>query len=207
MWTNLILGATFGFAAAVQPGPFQTYLVGETVSRGWRRTVPAAFAPLCSDIPVIAAALFVLSRIPDGLVRFLHLGGACFLFYLSVHAFRTWRRYDPERPQARATERSTFLRAVVVNLLNPNPWLGWSLVLGPLFRAGYAESPSQGFALIVGFYATMVCCLLGLVALLASARRLGARFNKALLGLSVAGLAGFGLYQLWLGLGGTAAGG
>lgn len=34
MWTYLVLGAGFAFAAAVQPGPFQTYLIGETIARG-----------------------------------------------------------------------------------------------------------------------------------------------------------------------------
>jgi threonine/homoserine/homoserine lactone efflux protein len=207
VWTDFILGATFGFAAAVQPGPFQTYLVSETVSRGWRRTLPAAFAPLCSDVPVVVITMLVLSRVPAELLRFLHFGGAIFLLHLSLHAFRTWRSYDPAQPPTAATGRSTFLRAVFVNFLNPNPWLGWSLVLGPLFLAGSAESPLRGVGLVVGFYGTMVCCLLGLVALLAYARRLGAWFSRATLGLSGVALACFGLYQLWLGLAGPASGG
>lgn len=30
---HLILGASYGFGAAVQPGPFQAYLVTETIER------------------------------------------------------------------------------------------------------------------------------------------------------------------------------
>lgn len=40
MWKYLILGVTFAFAAAVQPGPFQTYLVTETMSRRWHKPTP-----------------------------------------------------------------------------------------------------------------------------------------------------------------------
>lgn len=46
MTTYLILGITYAFAAAMQPGPFQTYVIAQTLSRGWKRTLPAAFAPL-----------------------------------------------------------------------------------------------------------------------------------------------------------------
>jgi len=200
MWTYLILGATFAFAAAVQPGPFQTYLVAETMSRGWRRTLPAAFAPLLSDAPIIVLALLVLSRIPEGMVRFLHLAGALFLFYLSYSAFRTWRTFDPDHALEATTGHRTLFKAATVNLLNPNPWLGWSLVMGPLFLEGYRETPAHGVAMLVGFYGTMVGCLIGLIALFAFARKLGPRVNKVTLGLSVIALACFGIYQLWLGI-------
>ncbi len=76
MWSQLILGAGFAFAAAMQPGPTQSYLLSATMSRGWRRTIPAALAPLLSDAPIFVIAVFVLSRMPSAFMRLLHLGGA-----------------------------------------------------------------------------------------------------------------------------------
>ena len=61
----LFLGMTYAFAAAVQPGPFQAYLISQTISNGWRSTLPAAFAPLLSDGPIILVVLLVLSRMPS----------------------------------------------------------------------------------------------------------------------------------------------
>ena len=46
MLTFLLQGLTLGFAAGAQPGPFQTYLISQTLSQGWRRAWIAAFAPL-----------------------------------------------------------------------------------------------------------------------------------------------------------------
>ena len=63
----LILGITYAFTAAVQPGPFQTYLISQTLSNGWRSTLPAAIAPLLSDGPIIILVLLVLSRMPGWL--------------------------------------------------------------------------------------------------------------------------------------------
>ena len=200
MWTQLILGAGFAFAAAVQPGPFQTFLVGETLVRGWRRTLPAAFAPLLSDGPIFAVAVLALSRVPESAVRGLHLAGALFLFYLAWGAYRTWRRFDPDRPPQAEGGHATLLKAAFVNFLNPNPWLGWTLVMGPLFLEGWRQAPSHGIALVAGFYGMMVLSLAGLITLFAFARRLGPRVNRITLGLSVVALAGFGVYQLWLGL-------
>ncbi len=200
MWSYLILGAGFAFAAAVQPGPFQTFLVSETLTRGWRRTVPAAFAPLLSDAPIVTIALLVLTRVPAGMVRFLHLAGAVFLFYLAWDAWRSWRRHDTNDEPEAAADRHTLFKAALVNFLNPNPWLGWSLVMGPMFLTGYREAPIRGIALIVGFYVTMIVCLIGLITLFAIARRLGPQVRRVTLGMSVFALAGFGVYQLWLGL-------
>jgi threonine/homoserine/homoserine lactone efflux protein len=200
MWTYLLAGAGFAFAAAVQPGPFQTYLLSEALARGWRRTLPAALAPVLSDAPIVAIALLVLVRVPGELVRFLHLAGAVFLFYLARGAWRAWRQNDLVGEPEPGSDRRTFLKATLVNFLNPNPWLGWTLVMGPMFLTGYREAPSRGIALIVSFYVTMVVCLVGLITVFASARRLDPKVQKVFQGLSVLALAGFGLFQLWLGI-------
>ena len=54
-------GIILGFAAAVQPGPFQTYIIAQTVRNGWRRSAVMAFAPLVSDGPIIVLALILFS--------------------------------------------------------------------------------------------------------------------------------------------------
>ena len=57
MYEYMILGITFAFAAAVQPGPLQTYIVSQTLTKGWKRTLPAMFAPVLSDGPIIILVL------------------------------------------------------------------------------------------------------------------------------------------------------
>lgn len=200
MLKYLLLGAGFAFAAAVQPGPFQAYLIHETLTRGWRRTLPAVLGPLISDAPIIVITLLLLSRVPDDLVRFLHLAGAVFLFFLAWGAFRSWRRAPEVQVALPSAGHRTLLKSALVNFLNPNPWLGWSLVMGPLYLEGVALSPLNGPALILGFYATMVVSLAGLIILVAQAGRLGPGVTRVTLGLSVLALALFGCYQLWLGV-------
>jgi threonine/homoserine/homoserine lactone efflux protein len=200
MIAYLVLGATYAFAAAVQPGPLLAYLASRAVADGWRRTVPAALAPVLSDGPIIVLVLTVLSHVPDRLMVALRCGGGLFLLYLSVTAFQAWRRYDETIGNDSGSPRRSLLGATIVNLLNPGPYLGWSLVLGPLLLKGWRETPANGAALVVGFYATMVISLAGIILLFAKARRLGPRVGRALVGVSVVALACFGCYQLWMGI-------
>jgi threonine/homoserine/homoserine lactone efflux protein len=194
----LILGFTFGIAAAAQPGPLQTYIISQTFTNGWRRTLPASFAPLISDIPIIILVLFLLSQVPSWLIQFLHLAGALFLFYLTYDTYKTWKKYDVKKKAEAQSNQQTLFKAVLVNFLNPNPYLGWSLVMGPLFLKGYREAPINGTALIIGFYATLVVGIAGIIILFAFARNFGPKVVRIMLGISVVGLAFFGLYQLWL---------
>ncbi|MCX7707869.1 MAG: hypothetical protein N2204_07660, partial [Anaerolineae bacterium] len=89
----LLQGAGFGLAAAAQPGPFMAYLIGQTLAHGWRRTLPAALAPLISDGPIIALMLLVLTRLPDSFRVALYLAGGVFILYLAHGAYRNWRQY------------------------------------------------------------------------------------------------------------------
>jgi threonine/homoserine/homoserine lactone efflux protein len=195
----LIIGITYGFAAAAQPGPLQTYIISQTFTNGWRRTLPASFSPLLSDIPIILLVLFLLSQLPSWLIQFLHIAGALFLFYLAYDTYKTWKNFDANKRIETKSNQQTLFKAALVNFLNPNPYLGWSLVMGPLFLKGYNEAPINGFTLIIGFYATLVAGIAGIIILFAFTRNLGTKVVKIMLGISIIGLAFFGLYQLWMG--------
>ncbi len=206
MIAYLILGATYAFAAAAQPGPYQAYLVSRALSQGWRRTLPAALAPVASDVPIILVVVVLLSRLPLRLLAAFRFAGGLFLLYLAWEAWRAWRRAQAATPAAATSTPRTFLSAVAINFLNPNPWLGWSLVMGPLLLAGWRKAPADGVALLAGFYATLVAASGGIVALFAGAKRLGPRVARALVGASAAALALFGAWQLWYGAAGWLGG-
>jgi threonine/homoserine/homoserine lactone efflux protein len=200
MLTYLLLGATFGFAAVVQPGPMQAYLISQAASHGWRRTLPAAFAPVISDVPVIALTVLVLSRMPGWLTQWLRAAGGAFVLYLAFGAFKRWRAGDRAAAAQPPSTGRTLLQATTVNLLNPNPWIAWSLVLGPLLLKGWREAPSHGAGLLIGFYGVMVLGTASTIVLFGMAGKLGSGFSRILIGLSAAALAMFGCYLLWSGI-------
>jgi threonine/homoserine/homoserine lactone efflux protein len=86
-----------------------------------------------------------------------------------------------------------------VNLLNPNPYLSWSLVLGPLLLKGWREAHINGIGLAIGFYCSMILVNAAIILLFGAIRKSGLKVSRILIGISAVALAGFGLYQLWLG--------
>jgi threonine/homoserine/homoserine lactone efflux protein len=92
------------------------------------------------------------------------------------------------------------MHAALVNFLNPNPYLAWSLVMGPLLLKGWRETPLNGIALLVGFYTTMIVGSMGIIVLFASAKRFDFRVTRILIGLSAIALGCFGAYQLLSGI-------
>ena len=83
-----------------------------------------------------------------------------------------------------------------MNWLNPAPYLGWSLVLGPKALSAWSRNPAYAVALIAAFYATMVTTLALTILFLGATRFLGPRGRRTLLFLSAGTLAALGLFQL-----------
>jgi threonine/homoserine/homoserine lactone efflux protein len=200
MWLYVLQGIGYGFAAGVQPGPLQTYIISQTLLKGWRRTLPAAFAPLISDGPIIAICLFVLSQVPGWLQRILFIASGFFVLYLAYGAYQTWKNFDPNLPSPESGTQQSILKAALVNTLNPNPYIFWTLVTGPILLAGWRNTPVYGLGFLLGFYAMFILSLAAMILVFGTVRQLGPRINRILLGFSAVALFCFGLYQLWLGI-------
>ena len=200
MWLYLIQGIGYGFAAAAQPGPLQTYLISQSLTKGWRRALPAAFAPLISDGPIIVLCLLVLRQVPDSFKHVLYIVGGLFVLYLSYGAYKAWKNFDSNLPSTESGTQQSVLKAALVNILAPGAYIFWSLVTGPILITGWRVTPIFGIVFMLGFYITFVLCLMLVIFIFGTMQAFGQKFRRALVGISVAALFCFGLYQLWLGL-------
>ena len=196
----IIQGLALGFTAAVQPGPFMAYLITQTLSQGFRRTWIAAFAPLISDGPIITLALLVLVQMPEWLKRGLNIASGLFILYLAWSSFRQWRNFVSPEESVQTGNKQNMLKAAMMNALSPMPYIYWSLVTGPILISAWHESPIYGVGFMVSFYLVLIGGLLGILAVFGSARSLGSKVSRALLGVSVLALGVFGCIQLWRGV-------
>jgi len=196
MLKYILIGSGFAFAAAAQPGPLQAFYLSRVASSGWRRTLPASLAPLISDGPIAVLILLVLHRLPEGFEGFLKAAGGILLLYFAGRTFLEWRRGQGGTPIETHSAPRTLFQAVAVNLVNPGPYLGWSLVLGPLAIEAWQQTPVNAVALIVAFYVTMVLSLALFILLLGTTSFLGPRGRRGLLLASSVALAVLGVYQL-----------
>ena len=199
---SIVQGLGYGLAAAAQPGPFQTYVISRTLAHGWRRTLPAALAPLISDVPVIALSILLLRRVPAWFERVLNIAGGILVVYLAWRTFAAWRGLDGKPGHAGLGSSGGILGAALANLLSPGPWLFWTLVTGPLLVSAWRQNPALGIGFLLAFYAAMVGTLGALILLFGAAGHLGPRANRVLLVSSAIALVFFGAAQLWRGVGG-----
>jgi threonine/homoserine/homoserine lactone efflux protein len=198
----LLRGLILGGAAAAQPGPLQAFLLSLTARNGWRRTWPAALAPLISDGPILILVLFILARLPDNLLSFLQVAGGVFLLYLAWGAWQVFRS-GPMLPsdQSLARPQTNVLKAAMMNALSPAPYLFWAAIAGPILIEGWRESPAQGLAFLIGFYAALIGGLLLFIVFFGKAGSLDPRINRAMGAFSAVALLAFGLYQFTSGIG------
>ena len=196
----LIIGITYAFAAVVQPGPFQVFLLNQVLSKGWKKTLPAAFGPLISDLPVIVVTIFLLNYFPHKMISMLQVAGGLFLLYLAFSSYKTWKYYKSEQTTDLHSGQTTLMKAVIVNLLNPNPYIGWSVVLGPLFIKGWHESPMNGIILVVSFYFVLVSGMIATIIIFGTTGRFSTKVNRILIGITAIALACFGIYEIFVGL-------
>ncbi len=204
MVSYLIQGAALGFAAAAAPGAYQSYLITKTLHAGWRQAIVIALAPLISDPPIVLAVLLLLDQISDRWIDIISLFGGIFIFYMAWGIWQSLRKPEtPGRQTQTSDGRTNFhysapqsdnapagslaaqrwrilKRAVLMNMLSPGLYTFWIFVLGPLFLEGFAVSPFQGGAFLLGFYGVFISSLSALVLLFHQARRLGPRIVHAL---------------------------
>jgi threonine/homoserine/homoserine lactone efflux protein len=194
MLPYIVLGGGFGFAAGIQPGPLQAFLLARVAAVGWRRTLPACVAPVLSDGPIAALVLLILDQISARFQEILRAGGGVLLLYLAWNALRQLRR--SHAPVETPSAPRTVMQAVLVNILNPNPYIGWTLVLGPSAIAAWHENPLHAVALIGTFYGVIVGMLALFILLAGTARFLGPRGQRRLVAASAVVLAGLGVYLI-----------
>lgn len=147
---------------------------------------------MISDGPIVAAALFLVGQLSLRTQAALQVAGGCLLLTFAWTTLRQWR-HAGERRSPDSTPK-TLAEAVVVNLLNPHPYLSWTLILGPAVHAAWQRHPTHAIALVSSFYLTLVATLAGFVVVIGAAERVGEVGRRRLLGISGALLAGLGIY-------------
>lgn len=196
MLEYILFGGGYALAAAIQPGPLQAYFLSSVAQKGWKRTLPASLSPLLSDGPIAILVLFVINRFPENVGRVLQGAGGIFLIYLAWKSYRQWQQQDSESSEDSNPIPGTLLQAAMVNLLNPHPYLGWSLVLGPAVLLAWKQDPLNAAALLIAFYATMTIVLALTILLFGTTQMLGQKGRRTLILISSLLLAMLGIYQL-----------
>lgn len=197
-------GAALGVSAAASPGPLQTLLVSETLLGGIKRSAPITLAPLITDLPIIVVMLVILKQLPPIAVRLLGLGGGLFVVYLAWGLWQQWRAGAGQTfraAEAAVSPWATLRKGALTNLINPNPYLFWGLVGGPVLLGALEQSAWHAGAFLFGMYGVFIGLLWVLITVFHFARRLGTQIVRGLLLVSIGLLLIFGGVLIGRGIG------
>ncbi|MEZ0072655.1 LysE family translocator [Planotetraspora sp. GP83] len=154
---ELLLGLSLGLGAGVTPGALLSLVITASLRGGFRAGLRLACVPLLSDLPVVLLSITAVGALPGLMVRVLSVVGGLYVVYLGVSTIREARTAKPPEPGAvEPSARRAVLHGVVVNLLNPHPWLFWIAVGAPVFTAAWGRVPASALAFVFGFY--LVLC-------------------------------------------------
>jgi threonine/homoserine/homoserine lactone efflux protein len=148
--TGLLLGLSGGLA----PGPLTALVISQTLRFGLREGMLVATAPILTDGPLVLAAGFLVSVATgmNGVLGGLSILGACVVSWLA------WDAFHAEIPPLDTIEEPRSLsKSILVNLVNPHPYVFWFLVGGPLV----ARAMNCGKTELAAFLSSFFLCLVG----------------------------------------------
>ena len=167
MWSILLQAIVLGLGAGITPGPLLGLIINETLRGGWRAGVLVAIAPLIADAAIIGLTFTLFLQLPTFIFPVLGIVGGCYVLFLGWETLQTPGEVSvaaAEQAENAGNAWSSLRKGLIVNMLNPHPYLFWLTVGGPLIsRLSQQSAWSAIFAFLAGFYS----CLIGSKILLA----------------------------------------
>lgn len=205
MLSLLAQGAGLGFGAGTAFGPLHNLLLSVTLTRGWRYGLLVVITPLLTDVPIILLMLLLLDQLPPELLRLLPLIGGFFILWLAWGAWQQFR--NPPQITADTSgqanvSRETILKGMMVNFLNPAPYIFWGAAGGTILRTGFEQSLAHGAAFLFGFYLAFLGIMAVVVIVFDRLRQMDPRVTRWLSLVSVVIMTLLGLQLIWQGISG-----
>tara|TARA_B100001765_G_scaffold68197_1_gene41329 strand:+ start:303 stop:938 length:636 start_codon:yes stop_codon:yes gene_type:complete len=147
-------GIALGIIEGIKPGPLLAMVIRESLSKGLKAGMWTAAAPIFTDGPMIIASLFLASWMATqpSVLFSISLLGALFLIKMGIECFSL----EPPDPDADPDPSGSFKRGVMTNLLNPNVYMFWFLIGGPLMASAAEQEPLAPVLYAICFLITII---------------------------------------------------
>jgi threonine/homoserine/homoserine lactone efflux protein len=150
----LTIGCILGLSAGFAPGPLLTLVISETLQHDIKAGVKVALAPMVTDLPIILLTLFILVKLSDfhkvlGIISCLGGGFVLYLGWQNMVTKGVELKLEGIRPNA-------LTKGIIVNTLNPHPYLFWLSVGGPTITKAMNQGLAAPLVFIGSFYVLLV---------------------------------------------------
>ena len=188
-----------GLSAGISPGPLLALVVTASLRSGLPGGLRVGLSPLITDLPIIALSVLLAGFLPPQVLRWVGVVGGLVVIWMGVETIRSARlALLPQSLDTQADPRRELWRGVLVNALNPHPYLFWATVGGPTLVSGWRISPWVALSFLIPFYVLLIGSKM-LVAWLVSRQAGGLSltwFRRVLVGCGLLMLA-MGAWLIW----------
>lgn len=142
----LFSGLLIGLTAGLNPGPQTLLILRESLVSGVRGGTRVSLMPLVADLPIAfgCLAMFSLLAKVHGFVALISLAGAMFLITMARKNLTLQIRGD-----LRSAPACSMREILATAMLNPNPYLFWLTVGGPIALSAWKISVASAVTFIL----------------------------------------------------------
>jgi len=150
----LTTGTILGLSAGIAPGPLLTLVISETLRHGMKAGVKVALAPVISDLPIVVLTLYVLAKVSafNTILGTISILGGFVLLYMGYESLVT----KGVTMRLQDIKSESFKKGIIVNVLNPHPYLFWVSIGGPTTLKALDQGVFSAAAFIGSFYVLLV---------------------------------------------------
>jgi len=150
VYTALLVGVMFGLSSGFSPGPLMALVITQTLQHNAREGVLVAAAPIITDAPIILISFFILNELStlEPVLGVIASVGGLYVLYLSYETIKT----GPVRVESSPIQPKSIRKGVLVNALNPHPYLFWTTVGVPFILKARQNDSIAPWLFILSFY-------------------------------------------------------
>jgi len=154
MINYLTFGIVLGLSAGLAPGPLMTLVISETLQHNIKSGLKVAIAPIITDFPIIFLTLLILGKLSHfhQVLGGVSIVGGMLVFLMGIDNLKT-RGIEINFQAVKAKSLS---KGILVNLLNPAPYLFWISVGAPAITKAAAISYPTAISFLLSFYVLLV---------------------------------------------------
>jgi threonine/homoserine/homoserine lactone efflux protein len=154
MTEYFISAAVLGLAGGFGPGPLMALVISESLTHGLRAGIKVSIAPLLTDAPIILVSLLLIARLQSNgwILGLISLAGGIVVMRIGFYDLR--RGASDVDTEARAPR--SLQRGILVNALNPHPYIFWFSVGAPIVVRAANSSTAAAVVFVSVFYGLLV---------------------------------------------------
>ncbi len=196
MLSALLVGAMFGLSAGFAPGPLLTLVITQTLKHNAKEGLKVAIAPVLTDVPIILISFFILIKLSaiEPAIGLISATGGFYVLYLAYETIKP----GPVKAETTLKQPGSIKKGVLVNVLNPHPYLFWASVGVPFILKTSHIDLIAPWLFVFSFYLFLIGSKVLIVLIVGKFKTFleGKIYRYLMRGLGIV-LAGFSIFLFW----------